>query len=135
MVARSIKFVLLYHLVFFATTLIVVGFIEGFGAELFGYAVWFNIYYLVIGGIMNFLVTRITWSYLKSSRTLILCITSLLFILVLNMFAYYPDRVLLIKNIFSANAEDFALSLAAHSCLTISFIITCLIMRNQFLRL
>ncbi len=120
---KIIIFSFLYQFLFSILSLLLIMIKEKFGSELFAYALYFNIFYFVVGVIANILII----TFIKSIPKYSFYIGFILGIFLLfNLFVYFlGDKMILFFELFSLKSSVWYISLSYHLGILLSAIIMC----------
>jgi hypothetical protein len=127
--------VIIYQLCFALLSMVIIWITEGYGTEMFAYAFYFNIIYLVVGGIVNYL------SYLGLHRSWsenVIKLVSLHFLsclVLMNLFSYFFNTTWItwsfISGLFGEKSDTFWVALAVHALMIVSYFLSFIISRNM----
>ncbi len=84
-------FVFVYHVLFMALSMLVLLLMEGFGRELFVNALYFNLYYLIIGGFLDFIWFLLLRFIIIRNINSLQVFHFIACLLVMNLFSFYFD--------------------------------------------
>lgn len=121
-------FLIFYHIFFLITFMGIVTLIRGYGTEMFAYALYFNLVYLIFGFLFNYLLYLLAHYFFNNKKTFFLVVIFLLFLFFMNLLGFFLNNAWvsynLIKEIFRINHSDtFRVALTVHITMIISFLL------------
>ncbi len=124
--------ILVYHLLFIATSMSLVFIIEGYGSEMFAGALYFNLLYLLIGGLINYLSYSIVQRIYFKKYIRLLGVHFLTCLLLMNIISLFLNSSwitwVLLKGIFIDRNDSFWVALIIHIlmlfCYSSAFLMT-----------
>ena len=124
--------IIAYHLLFAAISIGLVTIIEGYGTEMFAGAFYFNLLYLFVGGLINYIFYVILQRVNFNKQSKLLVFHFLTCILLMNMLSFFLNSSwitwVMLKGIFVDRDDSFWVALVIHLlmlfCYSLAFLIT-----------
>lgn len=127
--------VITYHLLFVVISMGLVATIEGYGTEMFAGAFYFNLIYLFIGGLLNYLSYIILQRILFYKQNKLLIVHFLTCLLLMNVLSFFLNSSLitwvLIKGIFVDKGDSFYVAIIIHALMLFCYLFAFLITRRR----
>jgi hypothetical protein len=131
--------VIIYQLFFVTLSMALVTALEGYGTEMFAGAFYFNLIYLVVGGIVDYLFYVILQHFYFDKVNKLLVTHFLACLLLMNLLCFYFDNSWIswtaIKGFFIDEDDSFWVALVVHAlmivCYWLSVFITRRLMRKD----
>ena len=135
--------VIIYHLFFITLSMILVTAMEGYGTEMFAGAFYFNLIYLVAGGIVNYLFYIILQRVYYNKKKKLIVTHFLACLLLMNVLSFYLNSSWItwtfIKGLFTNKEDSFWVALVVHAlmllCYFLSVFITRRLMQNNIIQM
>jgi len=104
---------------------------EKFGSELFAYALYFNIFYFLIGLFINAVVTKILLEIKNINISRFFIYHFFISILSINIYVYFISQKVLILDIFDMKNDIWHISLSYHLGLLFSSVVMFFLSRKK----
>lgn len=117
---KIIIFSLLYQVLFFIFSLLLILIKERFGSELFAYAFFTNVMYFFIGFIFNILLIKLIYKYRKFYLLFTLGV-----LIIFNLFVYIltdSDKIFITISLFRTFTDGWYINLFYHLSIVLSVI-------------
>lgn len=124
-------FSFLYQLFFSIFSLLLIMIKEKFGSELFAYALYFNIFYFLIGFFINVIIAKILVEIKNINRSLFSIYHFFISILSINIYVYFTSQKVLILDIFDMKNDVWYISLSYHLSLLFSSVVMYFLSRKR----
>ena len=120
---KIIIFSLLYQFLFSIFSLLLIMIKEKFGSELFAYALYFNVFYFLIGFFINAVVTKILLEIKNINISRFFIYHFFISILSINIYVYFMSQKVLFFDIFDMKNDVWHISLSYHLSLLFSSVV------------
>lgn len=129
--------VVLYQLIFTFITIVLVTIIEGYGSEIFAGVIYFNIIYLVVGIVLNYLLYLVIQKICYTNKIKLLLVHFLACLFIMNCLTYYLNESwiswILVSNLFTCKSDSFKVALVIHLIMGTSYYLAFLLTKKKMI--
>lgn len=112
-------FVIVYHLFFLILSMVIIAAVEGIGKELFMNALYFNLLYLAIGGVLDYVWFLLFRFFFTRDKPILFILHFLACLLLINAFSFYFEAgwitLNLLSGLFANDDGSFVAALCIHA--------------------
>ena len=127
--------VLWYQLVFIAMSMLIVYLLEGYGSEMFAYTFYFNLFYIKVGAISNYISYLVLLKIFSNSKKSLFILHFFSCLLIMNFLSFNTNNTSIsftfLKQLFTEKDERFWMALAIQIVMFCSYTIAVIITRKR----